>query len=149
MNALGAPLMLIAAMLLAACSGSAARGAPTGGTGKLIQGNWGGPHAGLVLTASGGNIEFDCASGSIDAPLRTDPTGAFSASGTYAGGHGGPVRQDAPDARQPAQYRGTVSGKRMDLTVSTGDDTIGTFQLARDGDGPMARCLRPAGAALR
>ena len=149
MNALGAPLMLSAAMLLAACSGAAARGAPTGGPGQLVIGNWGGPHAGLVLTTSGGHIEFDCASGSIDAPLRTDPTGAFSAPGTYAGGRGGPVRRDAPDVNQAAQYHGTVSGKRMDLTVSTGVDTIGNVQLERDGDGPVARCLRPAGATPR
>lgn len=149
MNAPRAPLVLSAALLLAACSGSAARSAPAGGAGQLLTGNWGGLHAGLVLTASGGRIEFDCASGSIDAPLHADTSGAFSATGTYAGGHGGPVRQDAPDARQPAQYQGTVSGKRMELTVSSGGETIGSFQLERDGNGPMARCLRPAGAERR
>ena len=149
MTVLRAPFVLSAALLLSACGGSSARGVASGDNGQVILGEWGGLHAGLVLSSAGGHIEFDCASGSIDAPLRVDKAGRFSLPGTYAGGHGGPVRQDAPDDRQPARYLGTVSDKQMDLTVTVGPETIGSFQLERDGTGPMARCLRPAGAAQR
>src|SRR5215211_7025508 len=108
-----APLLLL--LLLGAsatCRGSL--------TGPVSPGDWGGEHIGLVVTANGATIEYDCAIGTIDTQLiATD--GSFSASGTHTRGHGGPIRQDEIPDKHPTRYEGRVDGETMILDVTLTD----------------------------
>ena len=107
-----------------------------------VTGEWGSARAVLTLTATGGRIEYDCAQGSIDAPVVPDAHGAFRVAGQHFQGHGGPVRseEDQPVAR-PATFRGTVSGNRMHLDVSSGSEQIGSFDLLRGATNQLHHCL--------
>jgi hypothetical protein len=108
-----------------------------------VTGSWGGTHVGLVLGLDGGRLEYDCASGTIDGPLRTDSGGRFTARGMHVPGHGGPEREGDEPPRLPADYSGEVHGDRMILRVrmpSTGVE-IGPLTLRRDVEPIIFRCL--------
>jgi hypothetical protein len=108
-----------------------------------LAGPWGGEHIALVVSESGATIEYDCARGTIDVPLRAVASGRFTASGTHIREHGGPVHEgEVPDVH-PAEYTGLVRGDRMTLTVreTDTDTTIGTFTLRRGVDARVFKCL--------
>jgi hypothetical protein len=107
----------------------------------VLAGAWGGPHAGLTLTSSGGAISYDCAHGGLGAPVRPDRTGRFDVPGVHVREHGGPTRLgEVPDSA-PARYLGQVSGDRLVLRVLVGADTLGPFALQRDAPPRLFRCL--------
>jgi hypothetical protein len=124
-------------------TGLAADGRLTAAAPRLVPGSWGGAHVLLQVNPRGATVEFDCAHGTIAGPIRLDRGGRFSASGTHAREHGGPVREgEAADAR-PARYTGRVEGRTMTLTVTlvaTGEG-IGTFSLTRDREPILTKCL--------
>jgi ketosteroid isomerase-like protein len=97
-----------------------------------LVGSWGGDGAGMEIAADGARLEFDCAHGTIDGPMRTDDTGSFDANGTYVREGPGPTRRDAR-AGAPARYRGKVEGDSLSLTVELpgADMSPGTFTLTR------------------
>src|SRR5207244_11449394 len=84
----------------------------TGPGGDPLSGQWGGPHAGLIISSDSTRIEFDCAGGAVGQAIRLDQAGRFSVAGTYVRG-GGPVNIDNPDLGQPARYEGPVRGPSM------------------------------------
>jgi len=108
-----------------------------------VGGDWGGQHVALTLTALGGTLEFDCAHGSIDEPLRTDDKGRFDVLGTYVRGSGGPQRQDQIPVSEPARYTGRTDGQSMTLSVILTDtgETVGTFTLINGAPPRVTRCL--------
>lgn len=107
----------------------------------ILGGSWGGVHAGLTLTPEGGAIDYDCAHGSLVAPVRRDGTGRFQVAGFHVREHGGPVREgEIPDS-VPATYLGQVNGDRMTLRVLVGGDTLGPFALQRGVAPQLFRCL--------
>ena len=53
-------------------------------------GAWGDDHVVLTVTDNGGRVEFDCAHGTLDHPLRLDDRGRFSVPGTFVPERGGP-----------------------------------------------------------
>jgi len=126
------------ALVLTACQTAAA------GDGRApVTGSWGGTHVGLVLEPDGGRLEYDCASGTIDGPLRTDAGGRFTARGTHVPGQGGPEREGEEPPRLPADYSGEVRGDRMILRMrvpATGVE-IGPLTLRRDVEPIIFRCL--------
>ena len=63
---------------------------------------WGGQHVRITMNATGAEIEFDCASGTIAAPLKVDAQGKFQADGTYTREHPGPVMKMATQPFQPS-----------------------------------------------
>ncbi|HEX6728502.1 MAG TPA: hypothetical protein VF074_00750, partial [Pyrinomonadaceae bacterium] len=101
---------------------------------------WGGQHVRLVLTSRGGEIEFDCAHGELNEPLKLDEQGQFSVAGTLVR-EGGPTRQDGP-AGKPARYSGRVEGNKMTLTVTLGDsnEKPDEFSLTRGSGGRLWKC---------
>lgn len=103
-------------------------------------GTWGGRHVGLELTAGGGALDYDCAAGTIDEPVRADASGRFTARGTHTPGMGGPERVDVARPRLPAQYSGRIQGERMTLSVRAPDE-LGPFTLARGAEPMLMRCL--------
>jgi hypothetical protein len=110
-------------------------------SGTALSGDWGGQHIALSLSASGGQIEYDCGQGSLDGPLVPDAAGAFRVVGRHVPGHGGPVRSDEPaPASQPALYQGTVSSDRMQLRVTCGGMEIGAYSLRRGASARLLRC---------
>lgn len=109
--------------------------------GTPLTGAWGGTHIGLSLDASGGKIEYDCASGTIG-PVVPAGGGAFAAEGTHTPGHGGPVREGEVIPTYRTQFSGTVRGDRLVLTgrVENGVE-LGPFTLLRGAEPGLLRCL--------
>lgn len=112
-------------------------------TGLDLSGAWGGAHISLQVASGDATLEYDCAHGSIDGPLRTDRDGRFDVTGTHVLEHGGPVRQGEPPDAHPARYTGRTDGREMTLTVTLTDtgQRIGTFSLVRGQAGRILRCL--------
>ena len=114
---------------------------PTAAAGAVVAaGLWGGEHISLDVTATGAFVEFDCAHGTLDAPLFQDASGQFAVAGTYVQ-EGGAMAQDPPPG-VPARYEGTVSGQTLTLTVTTTDDNqkIGSFTLAQGQTPQLRKC---------
>lgn len=113
-------------------------------TTPISTGSWGGEHIRLVVSETGATLEYDCAAGTIDEPLRTDKEGNFDARGAHVLGHGGPRELgDPPPRRHPARYHGWTDGKEMRLTVTvleTGD-VVGTFTLGFGRQAHLERCM--------
>ena len=112
----------------------------TTGNGTPLVGRWGGEHIALVLTDSGGSVEYDCAHGGIAGPVQ--PVGGrFEVTGVHVREHGGPVRQGERPDTAPARYLGHIRGDRLDLRVVAGDDTLGPFELRRGAEPRLFKCL--------
>ena len=97
---------------------------------------WGGDHIEMEVTRTGARLEFDCAHGTIDEPLRPDAKGAFKVNGTFTPERGGPTRDENPPAPR-ATYSGTINETAMSLEVVVeGGDAKGTsYELTRDHGG--------------
>ena len=121
-------------LLLGACAG-----VPPAGV--AVTGQWGGPHIGLTLDATGGRIEYDCAAGTIG-PVVPGPGGAFAASGSHTPGSGGPEIEGQVPPTFSAQFTGAVRGDRMTLEgrVENGVE-LGPFSLRRGAEPGILSCL--------
>src|SRR6185503_16855427 len=99
----------------------------------LVVGEWGGEHLGLVASAEGAQLEFDCATGEIAEPIVPGADGKFSVAGFHIPGHGGPFREDEVPVKLPAQFFGSIRGDKMtlDITIAGGDLALGPFTLIR------------------
>ena len=102
---------------------------------------WGGTHIGLVITVTGGTVEYDCAEGEILEPIRIT-NGKFNVLGLHYMGMGGPIGVDKVNPR-PARYEGTVKGDAMTMTVTLTDtkEQVGTFNLVRGENPHVVKCL--------
>lgn len=141
---------LLAALLLlvppAAGPGCAALGAgPSGGSesrkDRLPAGTWGGPHVTMEVTETGARLDYDCAHGTIDEPVRLDDRGRFDVGGTHTPESPGPVRR-GETRTEAARYTGSVRGDRMSLTVTRPGSgrELGTFELQRGRLGRVFKC---------
>jgi hypothetical protein len=120
--------------LIASCASLPPAGGP-------ITGGWGGNHIGLVLDASGGRIEYDCAAGTIG-PIVPNAAGRFSAVGTHTPGTGGPEAEGHVPPTYTAQFSGTLSGDRMTLEARVQNGvSLGPFELRRGEEPGIFRCL--------
>jgi hypothetical protein len=123
--------------------GFAVAGCATTPTPAVALGSWGGSHVSMQVTSAGASLEYDCAEGAIEQPLRADADGRFTATGFHTPGHGGPIRlgEILPSFR--ARYDGRVEGEQMSLRVilvETGVE-LGPFDLRRGRSGVLLRCL--------
>lgn len=129
--------LVVGAVALHGCTMS---GAPSS-AGVPVTGAWGGTHAGLTLTKTGGTIAYDCAHGGLSAPVVPDAAGAFDVAGVHVPEHGGPIRVgEIPDSL-PARYVGQLNRDRMTLRVLVGADTLGPFALQLGVSPQLFRCL--------
>jgi len=128
------PLVLVLVSATATCAGPL--------TGPVRPGDWGGEHIGLVVTANGAIVEYDCASGTVDQPLVA-ADGRFTAVGTHTRGHGGPVRDDEIPDRHPARYDGQVDEETMILEVTLLDsgEKLGRYTLVHGRSPRVFKCL--------
>jgi hypothetical protein len=103
---------------------------------------WAGDHVRLEVTASGAELEFDCATGTITEPLP-QAEGDFSLKGTFTPERGGPTR-DGETSRINATYSGTIKNDTMSLRiVLTGQDhdrEVGTYSLAKGRSVNLMKC---------
>ncbi len=86
-------------------------------------GIWGGEHVSMEVTKTGAELEFDCATGTIQQPLPLEHPGKFRLKGTFTQEHGGPVREDEPPATHPATYSGTVENDTIRLRIEVAGRT--------------------------
>lgn len=105
-----------------------------------IIGSWGGQTASLQLTTSDGTISYQCGTGTIDPGWTLSADGRFSATGQHYFG-GGPVSAEGRPPH-PAHYSGSVQGDNLALTVTVTDlgQTLGPFQMTRDGPAVHELC---------
>jgi hypothetical protein len=105
-------------------------------------GTWGGEHIGLEVTAQGGQVEYDCAHGTIDQKIVTDGQGRFDLRGTHIREHGGPIRKDEAVDSHPAKFKGQIKGNTMTLTVTESDtkELVGTFTLVYGQTPHLMKC---------
>lgn len=112
-------------------------------SGPELLGTWGGEGIQLVLEPSGGTMEFDCAAGTMDVPLIPRKDGSFTVQGTWTRGHGGPAREGEEPEVLATIWSGDIEGKRMAIAgrVLAEDLILGPYQLFKDADGLLRRCL--------
>lgn len=115
-----------------------------GSNSQVVQsGAWGGEHISMIVTDSSASLDYDCAHGSIDEPIKPDDNGMFEAVGVHIIEKGGPIRiGDIPD-KHPALYNGSIKGKEMTLIVTLIDTevVIDTFSLTLGIDPIIYKCL--------
>ena len=96
----------------------------------------------LNLTATGGELEYDCAVGVIAGALKVRRNGAFVATGTHTPSRGGPVFQGQVLPSYHIRYRGRVRGNEMSLTGRVENGVLlGPFTLRRGAEPNLVRCL--------
>ncbi|MGA9995611.1 MAG: hypothetical protein WBP93_09360 [Pyrinomonadaceae bacterium] len=110
---------------------------------QLQTSEWGGTHISLQVNGSDTTIEYDCAHGTIDQPLTLDRRGRFSAKGTHAREHAGPIRSGEQSNARPARYTGWINGNSMTLKVTLTDtnEALGTYTLVRGREPRIFKCL--------
>jgi hypothetical protein len=108
----------------------------------LPTGSWGGDHISLNVSASGADLDFDCASGKISVPIELDRSGGFDVPGVFQPAHAGPVLRDEKSAAANARYSGKVDGDNLDLTITRADtkEKIGSFSLSHGARGQVRKC---------
>ena len=105
-----------------------------------VGGLWGGPHAGIIFRGGLAEVQFDCAAGTIDEPVRAN--GPFLVNGSYRAGASGPVRVGQIFRSQRAKYSGEVNKTVMTMTVMLEDNsTLGPFTLTEGQAPQITRCL--------
>ena len=109
----------------------------------IALGRWGGSHVSMQVTSAGATLEYDCADGVIEEPLRPDAEGRFTATGAHTPGRGGPIRVGEILPTLRARYDGQVAGERMSLVVTLTETgvALGSFQLRQGSAGVLLRCL--------
>jgi hypothetical protein len=124
-------------LMMLLCYVAAAMGKQTR---AIPSGMWGGDHAVLELTDKGGEIEFDCARGRFDEPVRVDKNGRFEVKGTFMPEHAGPVRRNEEAVQIDTRYKGHLAGTTMTLVVVRGGKEIGSFKLVQGTRPILKKC---------
>lgn len=105
---------------------------------------WGGTGVFMTMTTQGATLEFDCAHGVLDQPIRPDAKGQFQVPGTYTPGRGGPVSKANPPSAVNAIYKGSIHDDTMHLEVILGDNgkeqAPQPVTLTRGKAGHLVRC---------
>jgi hypothetical protein len=127
------------AVLALLAAGGAAVGAPPD---RVPAGTWGGDHVGLEVAENRSQVEFDCAHGTLEGPLRLDAGGRFDVEGTYVQERGGPERE-GEDQGRPARYSGACDGETLTLTLTLADtgQALGPYRLTRGKPPLLNKCL--------
>ena len=133
----------MAALLLLAAFLAAPTPTPDASGLRVPEGVWGGLGIAVRIGGSGAEIEFDCARGAIDGPLRVDERGRFEISGTFERGRPGPTRMGDTPKSEPARYRGKLDGQvlALEVTPSSTGRTMGPFSAKLGGAPRIRSCL--------
>jgi hypothetical protein len=108
---------------------------------RAVAGDWGGEHVRLSVRDQRASIEFDCAHGAIEQPMKLDRDGRFDVEGDFVREHGGPVRKDEVENHERVRYQGSIEGGAMTLTVVFPEGPpLGPFRLAEGSRGRVVKC---------
>jgi hypothetical protein len=122
--------LVLAGVLLSGCRGE-----------RVPNGSWGDDHVVLTVTDNGGRVEFDCAHGTLDHPLRLDDRGRFSVAGTFVP-DGGPVRTGEDSRSRPARNQGRLDRQKLEFTVTVeGQTGQGPFTVTLGKSPKLTKCL--------
>ena len=124
------------------CGSMGASGTQPGGvTPPLKQGEWGGPHIDMTVSASKTDIEFDCGKATITGTIETDASGAFTTNGVFTPEQIGPTTPDAPPTR-PLRMTGTVTADDMQARIVLTDqnEDLGSFALTFGAAARLVKC---------
>jgi hypothetical protein len=110
-----------------------------------LSGQWGGDRMILTLDATGGRIEMDCASGTLQGPIIPGGDGKFQAQGSFVQHRGGPdLVEQQPDAKNaPAltHYAGELQDGVLKLSIlAPGSSTPQVFNLRQGARLKLMRC---------
>ena len=103
-------------------------------------GEWGGDHIKLDVGTKSALVEYDCAHGVIEGPLKVDAGGRFNLRGTHTPERGGPIRADEQPRSQPAKFVGSISGNTMTLTLKLEGSEEETFTLEKGKEANLFKC---------
>ncbi|MFN0099640.1 MAG: hypothetical protein ACKVS7_13265 [Gemmatimonadaceae bacterium] len=131
---------VLALLVLAAQAGCSTESI-TVPAGTVLTGEWSAARLVLALDATGGTTEYDCAHGTLNAPVTVDAAGRFDLSGVHVREHGGPIRTDEELDARPARYFGRYDSGVLTLRVAVDADTLGPFLLRRDARPQLVKCL--------
>ena len=103
---------------------------------------WGGNDVSMEVTPQGATLEFDCAHGNMQEPIKANAKGEFAARGTYTPEHGGPITLANPPRDLPATYKGTIEGDtmRLEVVLADKDQAPEPFALTRGKAGRLRKC---------
>jgi hypothetical protein len=132
-------ILILASLALLAGWRSPASGAKHG---LLAAGDWGGEHISMKVTASGAELDFDCASARITSAIELDAKGRFDVDGEFHPEHGGPERRDEEPSTAPAHFTGRLSGNSLSLsiTLTNGKEPLGEYNLVKGSVGRVLKC---------
>ena len=105
-----------------------------------LEGIWGGDRMNLEMTGSGGQLQLDCATGTINGAVRPDSTGHFKAKGEWSVHSGGPHRLDEAQKIDKASFVGHVSNGTLHLQV-TANGGLQKFTLTQGKRVKLVHCL--------
>ena len=137
----GSVLKWFAACAILVSAGAAARS-------DHAIGMWGGEHAGIAFEAGLADVQFDCASGTIDDPIYPAKDGSFSVKGTYRTGPPGPIKVGEFFTSKDAVYSGQITQgatkkaprlMTINLTFEDGS-TLGPFTLTEGMHPQLTHC---------
>lgn len=113
----------------------------TSPTAPEVAGTWGGTSVSLVLRTDGGDLTYQCGTGTIAPGWNVAADGTFTATGEHFYG-GGPAPSGGRTPH-PATYSGHVDGDHMTLTVAVTDtdSVLGPYELVRDGPEVSQICV--------
>lgn len=107
-----------------------------------LEGQWGGDRLLLVIDASGGRVQMDCASGTFVGPITLAANGSFATTGTFEAHRAGPQRADEAAAPAAARYAGEIQDDAMRLSIlAEGAAVPQVFTLRRGAVVKLVRCL--------
>lgn len=142
------PALSISLLLLALSDGGScntkekgANKAPMQSTNKLATGAWGGQDIRLEVKDSGADMQFACATASIDEPVTLNSEGGFDVKGKFIAQRPGPTRVGENNS-VAARFVGRLKDQELTLTISNLEtkEAIGTFTLTHGGAGRVKRC---------
>ncbi len=110
---------------------------------KTLSGVWGGDRMILTMRPKSGEIDMDCASGTISSKIILDAKGRFVVRGTFEQHFPGPVRAEDFAARgKPVAYSGQVVGNTLKLAITRPGSAETQNYTLRQGEKPkLVRCL--------
>jgi hypothetical protein len=115
---------------------------PPGAT-TLPEGNWGGEHLAINVSATGMHIEFDCAHASFEGPISV-VNGAFEAPGTFVRETGVQMDPELAPQGQPAVINGKVNGATLTITITVNGDRasqVGPLNATKDQTPVIRKCM--------
>jgi hypothetical protein len=129
-------------LLILAAGAIAMTNAHAAPTGAPLVGQWGGPGIRASFTATGGDIDYDCGTARIAAPVVADAHGHFTTQASLSLWQGGPQAADVPPpAGKPVTISGAIDGDVLMLDVrAAGDAAPAHFALRAGALGKVIRC---------